>query len=61
MLIEHRGNQPYVDPSATIAPTAVIAGDAPLYPNFRTVSLVLEWPQLTPFVTHYPSCKTSSP
>ena len=27
MLIEHRGRRPVVDPSATVAPTAVLSGD----------------------------------
>jgi anaerobic ribonucleoside-triphosphate reductase len=27
------------------------ATDAPVYPNFRTVSLVLTWPQFTPLLT----------
>jgi len=27
MLVEHRGKQPTVDPSAYVAPTAVLCGD----------------------------------
>jgi carbonic anhydrase/acetyltransferase-like protein (isoleucine patch superfamily) len=28
MLIEHRGKRPSVDPTAYVAPTAVLCGDA---------------------------------
>ncbi len=35
MLIEHRGHRPVVDPSATVAPTAVLSGDVRVGPRSR--------------------------
>ncbi len=35
MLIEHRGHRPTVDPSATVAPTAVLSGDVRVGPRSR--------------------------
>ena len=35
MLIEHRGHRPVVDPSATVAPTAVVSGDVRVGPRSR--------------------------
>jgi gamma-carbonic anhydrase len=35
MLIEHRGNLPTVDPSAYVAPTAVLCGDVRIGPDAR--------------------------
>jgi carbonic anhydrase/acetyltransferase-like protein (isoleucine patch superfamily) len=37
MLIEHRGQRPTVDPSAYVAPTAVLAGDVRLGPGSRVL------------------------
>jgi carbonic anhydrase/acetyltransferase-like protein (isoleucine patch superfamily) len=37
MLIEHRGKVPAVDPSAYIAPTAVLCGDVRLGPESRVL------------------------
>ena len=34
-LIEHRGNTPDVDPSAYVAPTAVLSGDVRVGPDAR--------------------------
>jgi gamma-carbonic anhydrase len=35
MLIEHRGKRPTVDPSAYVAPTAVLCGDVRVGPESR--------------------------
>jgi gamma-carbonic anhydrase len=35
MLIEHRGKRPVVDPSAHVAPTAVLCGDVRIGPDSR--------------------------
>lgn len=35
MLIEHRGRRPQVDPSAYVAPTAVLCGDVRIGPDAR--------------------------
>jgi carbonic anhydrase/acetyltransferase-like protein (isoleucine patch superfamily) len=35
MLIEHRGRRPFVHPSATVAPTAVLSGDVRVGPRTR--------------------------
>jgi len=35
VLIEHRGHRPVVDPSATVAPTAVVSGDVRVGPRSR--------------------------
>jgi carbonic anhydrase/acetyltransferase-like protein (isoleucine patch superfamily) len=37
MLIEHRGKQPSVDPSAYVAPTAVLCGDVRVGPDTRVL------------------------
>jgi len=37
MLIEHRGATPTIDPSAYVAPTAVVAGDVHLGPGARVL------------------------
>jgi carbonic anhydrase/acetyltransferase-like protein (isoleucine patch superfamily) len=37
MLIEHRGRSPQVDPSAYIAPTAVLCGDVRVGPDARVL------------------------
>jgi hypothetical protein len=37
MLIEHRGKVPTVDPSAYVAPTAVLCGDVRLGPESRVL------------------------
>lgn len=37
MLVEHRGMRPEVDPSAWIAPTAVICGDVRVGPDARVL------------------------
>jgi carbonic anhydrase/acetyltransferase-like protein (isoleucine patch superfamily) len=37
MLIEHRGMQPTVDPSAYVAPTAVLSGDVRVGPGGRVL------------------------
>ena len=35
MLVEHRGSRPVVDPSAYVAPTAVLCGDVHVGPDAR--------------------------
>jgi carbonic anhydrase/acetyltransferase-like protein (isoleucine patch superfamily) len=35
MLIEHRGRRPIVDPTASVAPTAVLSGDVRIGPRTR--------------------------
>src|SRR3954471_20949123 len=37
MLIEHRGKRPSVDPSAYVAPTAVLCGDVRIGPDSRVL------------------------
>jgi gamma-carbonic anhydrase len=37
MLIEHRGKEPSVDPSAYVAPTAVLCGDVRIGPESRVL------------------------
>jgi gamma-carbonic anhydrase len=37
VLIEHRGHRPTVDPSATVAPTAVLSGDVRVGPRSRVL------------------------
>ena len=37
MLIEHRGSRPTVDPSAYVAPTAVLCGDVRIGPDARVL------------------------
>ena len=37
MLLEHRGKQPSVDPSAYVAPTAVLCGDVRVGPDSRVL------------------------
>src|SRR5919198_2323616 len=37
MLVEHRGKQPSVDPSAYVAPTAVLSGDVRVGPDSRVL------------------------
>src|SRR5215210_8992855 len=37
MLIEHRGKSPMVDPSAYVAPTAVLCGDVRVGPDSRVL------------------------
>ena len=37
MLIEHRGKRPTVDPSAYVAPTAVVCGDVRIGPEARVL------------------------
>ena len=37
MLIEHRGKRPAVDPSAYVAPTAVVCGDVRIGPDARVL------------------------
>jgi carbonic anhydrase/acetyltransferase-like protein (isoleucine patch superfamily) len=37
MLLEHRGKQPTVDPSAYVAPTAVLCGDVRVGPDARVL------------------------
>ena len=37
MLIEHRGKRPTVDPSAYVAPTAVVCGDVRIGPDARVL------------------------
>jgi len=37
MLIEHRGKRPAVDPSAYVAPTAVLCGDVRIGPDSRVL------------------------
>jgi carbonic anhydrase/acetyltransferase-like protein (isoleucine patch superfamily) len=37
MLIEHRGKRPTVDPSAYVAPTAVLCGDVRIGPDSRVL------------------------
>lgn len=37
MIIEHRGRRPTIDPSAYVAPTAVVSGDVSLGPDVRVL------------------------
>jgi carbonic anhydrase/acetyltransferase-like protein (isoleucine patch superfamily) len=37
MLVEHRGAQPHVDPTAYVAPTAVLCGDVRIGPQARVL------------------------
>jgi carbonic anhydrase/acetyltransferase-like protein (isoleucine patch superfamily) len=37
MLVQHRGNAPVVDPSAYVAPTAVLCGDVRVGPHARVL------------------------
>ena len=37
MLVEHRGKRPSVDPSAYVAPTAVLCGDVRVGPDSRVL------------------------
>jgi gamma-carbonic anhydrase len=37
MIIEHRGNRPTIDPSAYVAPNAVVCGDVQIGPDSRVL------------------------
>lgn len=37
MILEHRGKRPAIDPTATVAPTAVVCGDVTLGPGVRVL------------------------
>lgn len=37
MLIEHRGKRPHVDPTAYVAPTAILSGDVTIGPESRVL------------------------